>query len=101
MIYLQCYRLFTCKPVLDEYMYKVLKMSFTLVFEDAYSYNELATNLPQPDFDNNYNQKVDISQLIYGINQADINIYQFYQELQKRISSLKDLNIDLKLILNI
>ena len=82
------------KPVLDEYTYRVLKRSFALVFEDAYAYNEIATNPPQPDFDNNYHQKVDISKLIYGINQTDINIYQFYQELVKRISSLKDLNIN-------
>ena len=82
------------KTELDEYVYRVLKRSFALVFEDAYSYVEIATNPPQPDFDNNYHQKVDISQLIYGINQTDINVYQFYQELKKRISSLKDLNVD-------
>ena len=84
------------KPVLDEYRYRVIKRSFALVFEDAYSYNEIATNPPQPDFDNNYHQKVEISQLIYGINQTDINVYQFYQELIARISILKDLNIDFK-----
>ena len=84
------------KPVLDEYRYRVIKRSFALVFEDAYSYNEIATNPPQPDFDNNYHQKVDISKLIYGINQTDINVYQFYQELKARISNLKDLNIDFK-----
>ena len=52
------------KPVLDEYTYRVLKRSFALVFEDAYAYNEIATNPPQPYFDNNYHQKVDISQFI-------------------------------------
>ena len=82
------------KPELDEYRYRVIKRSFALVFEDAYSYMEIATNPPQPDFDNNYHEKVDISKLIYGINQTDINIYQFYQELKKRISSLKDRNVD-------
>ena len=82
------------KTELDKYVYRVLKRSFALVFEDAYSYVEIATNPPQPDFDNNYHQKVDISKLIYGINQTDINVYQFYQELKKRISSLKDLNVD-------
>ena len=82
------------KPILDEYTYRVLKRSFSLVFDNAYAYHEIATNPPQPDFDNNYHQKVDISKLIYGINQTDINIYQFYQELVKRISSLKDLNIN-------
>ena len=82
------------KPVLTEYVYRVLKRSFALIFEDAYAYQEIATNPPQPDFDNNYHEKVDISKLIYGINQTDINVYQFYQELKNRISNLKDLNID-------
>ena len=82
------------EPELNEYTYRVLKRSFALVFEDAYSYMEIATNPPQPDFDNNYHEKVDISKLIYGINQTDINVYQFYQELKKRISSLKDRNVD-------
>ena len=81
------------QPVLDEYTYRVIKRSFALVFEDAYSYMEIATNPPQPDFDTNYHEKVDISKLIYGINQTDINVYQFYQELKQRISSLKDLNV--------
>ena len=81
------------EPVLDEYTYRVIKRSFALVFEDAYSYMEIATNPPQPDFDNNYHEKVDISKLIYGINQTDINVYQFYQELKQRISDLKDLNV--------
>ena len=82
------------ETVLDEYRYKILKRSFALVFEDAYSYMEIATNPPQPDFDNNYHEKVDISKLIYEINQTDINIYQFYQELKQRISSLKDFNVN-------
>jgi len=81
------------EPVLDEYTYRVIKRSFALVFEDAYSYMEIATNPPQPDFDDNYHEKVDISKLIYGINQTDINVYQFYQELKQRISDLKDLNV--------
>ena len=79
---------------MDEYRYKILKRSFALVFEDAYSYMEIATNPPQPDFDNNYHEKVDISKLIYGINQTDINIYQFYQELKQKIASLKDFNVN-------
>jgi len=81
------------EPVLQEFAYRVIKRSFALVFEDAYSYMEIATNPPQPDFDNNYHEKVDISKLIYAINQTDINVYQFYQELKQRISSLKDRNV--------
>ena len=84
---------YVSEPVLQEFAYRVIKRSFALVFEDAYSYMEIATNPPQPDFDNNYHEKVDISKLIYAINQTDINVYQFYQELKQRISSLKDRNV--------
>ena len=84
------------KNELDEYRYRVLKRSYALSFADAYAYNEIATNPPQPDFDNNYHQKVDIEKAIYGINQTDISAYQFYREMTKRISDLKDLNIEIR-----
>ena len=79
------------KTSLNEYVYRVLKRSFALSFMDAYAYNEIAVNPPQPNFDNNYFQKVDIQKSIYAINQTDINVYKFYQELKNRIADIKDL----------
>ena len=84
------------KTSLDEYVYKVLKRSFALVFKDAYAYNEIAVNPPQPKFDNNYFPKVDIQKSIYAINQTDINVYQFYQELKNRIANIKDIQFKFK-----
>ena len=84
------------KEELDEYYYKVIKRSFALTFQDAYAYNEIDTNPPQPDFDNNYHEKVDIPKLIYAVNQTNIPIYKFYQEIITRIAKLKDLSIDIK-----
>ena len=84
------------KTSLDEYVYRVLKRSFALVFYDAYAYNEIAVNPPQPKFDNNYFPKVDIQKSIYAINQTDINVYKFYQELKNRIADLKDLQFRFK-----
>ena len=84
------------KTSLNEYTYRVLKRSFALSFEDAYAYTEIAVNPPQPDFDNNYFQKVDILKSIYAINQTDINVYKFYQELKNRIADLKDLQFKFK-----
>ena len=80
------------KVVLDEYFYRMIKRikrSFALSFQDIYSYNEIATNPPQSDFDDNYHQKVDIPQLIYKIKQTNISVYKFYQKLVKRIFKLK------------
>ena len=84
------------KISLDEYHYRVLKRSFALSFKDAYAYNEISVNPPQPDFDNNYFQKFDIQKSIYAINQTDINVYKFYQELINRISNIKDLQFKFK-----
>ena len=84
------------KISLDEYHYRVLKRSFALSFKDAYAYNEISVNTPQPDFDNNYFQKFDIQKSIYAINQTDINVYKFYQELINRISNIKDLQFKFK-----
>ncbi len=81
---------------LDEYYYRVIKRSFALIFADAYAYNEIAVNPPQPNFDNNYFQKVDIQKSIYAINQTHIDVYKFYQELKKRIADLKDLQFKFK-----
>ena len=84
------------KTSLDEYIYRVLKRSFVLSFQDAYAYTEIAVNPPQPDFDKNYFQKVDIPKSIYAINQTDINVYKFYQELKSRMSDLRDLQFRFK-----
>ena len=84
------------KNSLDEYVYRVLKRSFVLSFQDAYAYTEIAVNPSQPDFDKNYFQKVDIAKSIYSINQTDINVYKFYQELKNKIADLKDLQFRFK-----
>lgn len=84
------------KTKLDEYYYSMIKKYISSAFKDVYAYNEISANPPQPDFNNNYHQKIDIQQSINEINQTNISSYQFYQELKKRISDLKDLNIDIK-----
>ena len=84
------------KTKLDEYYYRMIKKSISSAFKDAYVYNEISANPPQPNFNNNYHQKIDIQKSINEINQTNINVYNFYQELKKRISDLKDLNIDIK-----
>ena len=59
---------------LDEYHYKTLKKSFAITFQDAYTYNEISKNPPQPDFNINYHDKVDIEQLIENINITNMYI---------------------------
>ena len=84
---------FINKFKLDEYHYKTLKKSFAITFQDAYTYNEISKNPPQPDFNINYHDKVDIEQLIENINITNISFYNFYREIKKCISELKDANL--------
>jgi len=87
------------KPKLDEYFYKVLKRSFSLALEDAYAYNEIAKNPPQPDFNQNYHQKVDVQQSIKEINHTDTNLtlYQLYRKIRNIIADLKDPSIPIQI----
>ena len=83
------------KPKLDEYYYRVLKRSFVLSLEDLYAFTDIAKNPPQPDFDQNYHQKVDAQQIIKDINHTDtsLTLYQLYRKIRNAISDLKDPSI--------
>ncbi len=64
-------------------------------FSEAYAYNEISKNPPQPFFDNKYHNKVDIQNLLNKINTSNISFYEFYRNLILQISELKDLHIDI------
>ena len=64
-------------------------------FSEAYAYNEISKNPPQPYFDNNYHNKVDIHELLSKINLTKISFYDFYRKLTQIISELKDLHINI------
>ena len=64
-------------------------------FSEAYAYNEISKNPPQPLFDNKYHNKVDIQNLLNKINTSNISFYEFYRNLILQISELKDLHIDI------
>ena len=64
-------------------------------FSEAYAYNEISKSPPQPYFDNNYHNKVDIQELLSKINLTKISFYKFYRKLTQIISELKDLHINI------
>ncbi len=64
-------------------------------FSEAYAYNEISKNPPQPFFDNKYHNKADIQNLLNKINTSNISFYEFYRNLILQISELKDLHIDI------
>ena len=66
------------------------------VFNDAYTYNEIAKNPPQPYFDHNYHKKVDIQKSLNEINTTNISFYEFYRQIIVKIAELKDLHINIQ-----
>ena len=65
------------------------------VLEETYAFYELSKNPPQPDFDNNYHNKVDIRKELKEIKLENKTKYAFYQDLTKTLNKLKDGHIHL------
>ena len=79
----------------DETELKSIINNISKTFSEAYAYNEISKNPPQPDFDKNYHNKVDIQNLLNQINLTNIGFYDFYRNLIHTISEFKDLHIDI------
>ena len=70
------------------------------IFNDAYAFNEISIYPPQPPFQNNYHNTVDIfislNELKNKINNnVIIEVYDFYREINLIFSQLKDSHIQL------
>ena len=68
------------------------------IFNDAYAFNEISLNPPQPSFNNNYHEKVDIITEFLNIKgnlNDDTKVYDFYREIILSISKLKDCHIQI------
>ena len=73
----------------------IILKEISKTISEAYAYNEISKNPPQPSFDNNYHDKVDVQNLLNEINTTNISFYKFYKSLIKQISKLKDLHVDI------
>lgn len=65
-------------------------------FSDSYAFYDISKNPPQPDFNSNYHEKVDIEKELKGIDLTDITPYEFYRKVWTILSKLKDQHIQLK-----
>ena len=68
------------------------------IFNDAYAFNEISVNPPQPSFNNNYHEKIDIYNELQNIKRNlndETTVYEFYREISLSISKLKDCHIQL------
>ena len=70
------------------------------IFNDAYAFNEISINPPQPSLNNDYHKKVDIYLSLTEIKEKVRNneiteVYDFYSEISYSISQLKDCHIQI------
>ena len=78
------------KKELNEEDYSTIKKSLSKIFNDTYIYNTISKNPPQPDFDENFYNKVDIQKELDEIKTEGQTLYSFYQDITKVTSRLKD-----------
>lgn len=64
-------------------------------FSDAYTFNDISKNPPQPDFNSAYHPQVDIQKELKEIDLDDITPYEFYRKIWLVISKLKDQHIQI------
>ena len=71
--------------------------SLSKTFEDAYAFNEISKNPPQPKFSENYYKKIDIQKRLKEINTKNTTVYKYYQDLKRALADLGDLHINFDL----
>ena len=71
--------------------------SLSKTFEDAYAFNEISKNPPQPKFSGNYYKKIDMQKRFKEINTNNTSVYKFYQDLKRALADSGDLHISLDL----
>ena len=62
--------------------------NITKIFRNSYAFYDIAKNPPQPY--PNYHKTIDIQDKLINLNVNDLNTYNFYSNLSKFISDLKD-----------
>ena len=67
-----------------------IKQSLSKIFYDFYAYYEITKSPPQPEYDQNYYNKVDLKKELNEIKTDNTSLYNFYRNLSKVISRNKD-----------
>ena len=85
---------------LEENDFKKILIYLNNIFDDAYAFNEVAMNPTQPDFNNSYHNNISIRQQLNDLtnrveNHNITKNYEFYREIMKIISKLKDSHIQI------
>ena len=78
------------KKIISEDTLNYIINNLSIIFKDIYAYTEISKNPPQPIFDKNYFNKIDIQKRLKNIKTKNQNFYNFYQELMKIFGEIKD-----------
>ena len=81
---------FFSKKIISEDTLNFIINNLLIIFNDIYAYTEISKNPPQPTFDKNYFNKIDIPQRLKSIKTKNKNFYNFFQELSKIFGEIKD-----------
>ena len=76
-------------------MTEFIKNNLSSFLKDYYAFYEIAKNPPQPDFDPNYHNKVDLGKELEKLETKNRDFYSFYQDLLKIITKTQDLHFSL------
>ena len=78
------------KEIYPKEKIEYIKNTLSNIFLNLYAFNEIAKNPPQPNFDKNYHNKVDIQKELKQIKSENRSFYEFYQDLKTAITKLRD-----------
>lgn len=81
-------------PITQEEVKAVIG-NLSSTFSEAYTFNEISKNPPQPEFDKKYYEKIDIQERLKTLDKNYSNYFEFYQEIKKQLSGLKDAHLQL------
>ena len=68
---------------------------FISTFREVYAYFEVAKNPPQPNFDSNYHEQINIEESLKKIKAESPQMYKFYQKLKLLFDSLGDQHLNI------
>ena len=85
------------KDYAEQEILENIKNNISKILYDFYAFYEISKNPPQPDFDKNYHNIVDLKKEISEIETQDVSYYKFYQDLTKVLTRTRDGHLGLDL----
>ena len=78
------------KEIVPQQDLNTIKEGLSNLLSDFYAFYEIAKNPPQPSFDSNYHNKVDLKKEINNIQTQNRSLYNFYQDILKILTKTRD-----------